>query len=833
VLGNLIGVQADGVSPLGNDSHGISFAASPSNTTIGSSAAPNRIAHNGDDGVSVATGSANRIRFNSIHSNANLGIDLAPNGVTPNDAMDSDSGPNLLQNYPTITGVTSIGGTTIVSRTFNGVANANITFDFYHSASCDSSGNGEGEVHFGSSTIMTDGAGNSNVNITFNNTPIFPGRVVTATATDAAGNTSEFSNCAEVPPLIVNTTQDPGDGTCTVGHCSLREAISAANVTTEPDVINFAIGSGMQTIQPTSALVISAPVEIDGTSQPGYADAPIIEISGLLAPAGSTGLNLTGGTGSTIRGLVLNRWQTSILLGPASSAARILGNYIGTDVAGTVDLGTGSDGIFVNDSDSNLIGGTGETDGNVISGNNGDGIRMNGAGATGNQVVGNIIGLDVTGTADLGNSGDGIDLNDSASSNIIGGATLEHRNIISGNGSDGVEIQGGGNTGNQVLGNFIGTNPDDATGLGNGGAGVNIVDSAPGNIIGGALRNVIARNSGAGVAIASGTTNQVLANAIYANGGLGIDLGSNGVTANDEDDPDSGANNLQNFPLLTSAGFDFDQVWINGTLNSVPSTTYTIQFFHNTACDASGNGEGALFSGSVQVTTNAGGDASFGLIIVPPGIANNGAFITATARSATGNTSEFSPCRQVLDDADDDNDGYPDEAESGAILCTLSDNDDGTAPVNDDALVNDGCPAVGASEAACADSTDNDADTRVNDGCPQAGTYSEGQFRIGTGANDPCGTNGWPSDFVSGSIPDSTNKSNIVDLTFFLAPTRKLDRSPGHANYNARLDLQPGKGAFGQWININDMTSLFSGISGSPPMFANTRAFDKICPWPP
>jgi hypothetical protein len=240
-----------------------------------------------------------------------------------------------------------------------------------------------------------------------------------------------------------------------------------------------------------------------------------------------------------------------------------------------------------------------------------------------------------------------------------------------------------------------------------------------------------------------------------------------------------------------------------------------------------------LFSASVQVTTNAGGDASFGVIIVPPGVSNDGAFITATARSAAGNTSEFSPCVQVLDDADDDNDGYADEAEGGATLCAMAVNDDGSAPVNDDALVNDGCPAVGPAEASCADSIDNDGDLSVNDGCSQAGTYSEGQFRIGTGRNDPCGLDGWPSDFVSGSIPDSTNKSNIVDLTFFLAPTRKLDTSPGHPNYNVRLDLQPGKGAFAQWININDMTSLFSGASGNPPMFNNTRAFDKTCPWPP
>ncbi|HSP56489.1 MAG TPA: hypothetical protein VLS25_12985, partial [Dehalococcoidia bacterium] len=101
-------------------------------------------------------------------------------------------------------------------------------------------------------------------------------------------------------------------------------------------------------------------------------------------------------------------------------------------------------------------------------------------------------------------------------------------------------------------------------------------------------------------------------------------------------------------------------------------------------------------------------------------------------------------------------------------------------------------------------------DGMVDDGCPggqaQVGAYSEAQFRIGLGDQDPCGTNGWPSDFVSGGIPDSTNKVNILDLTSMLAPVRRLGTSPGHPNFGSRYDLSPGRGPFTSWINAADIT---------------------------
>lgn len=187
-------------------------------------------------------------------------------------------------------------------------------------------------------------------------------------------------------------------------------------------------------------------------------------------------------------------------------------------------------------------------------------------------------------------------------------------------------------------------------------------------------------------------------------------------------------------------------------------------------------------------------------------------------------------------DPDGDNDGYNNNAEAGTPLCSGTVNDDQA----DDALVNDGCPAAGPAEVACAGSADDDADTFPNDGCPQSGTFSEGQFNIGTNQLGPCSVGAeagpspsWPSDFASGGIPNSTDRITVTDLTSFLAPARRLDTSPGHANFNARWDLIPGRGLFANMINVNDLTALIAGPSGFPPMFGGVKAFGgPLCTGP-
>jgi hypothetical protein len=161
---------------------------------------------------------------------------------------------------------------------------------------------------------------------------------------------------------------------------------------------------------------------------------------------------------------------------------------------------------------------------------------------------------------------------------------------------------------------------------------------------------------------------------------------------------------------------------------------------------------------------------------------------------------------------DCDGDGFDGSAEAGTLLCGNTVNDDAW----DDSTVNDGCPSVTG----------------------QVGLYSEAQFNLSTSDQDACGYSGWPLDFISGGIPDSTNRINITDLVSFLAgPSgRRLDTRPGDTAYSRRWDLIPGPNAgTGTWIQVGDLTALFGGFTGFPPMSFGNKVFGTpfVCPWPP
>jgi len=275
--------------------------------------------------------------------------------------------------------------------------------------------------------------------------------------------------------------------------------------------------------------------------------------------------------------------------------------------------------------------------------------------AGGNTVEGNYVGTDVSGTVDLGNEV-GIYV-ESVPNNMIGGTTPQARNLISGNREAGVYLWNPGATGNAVRGNLIGTDASGTEALGNGSVGIWIVD-ASNNTVGGSeagARNVISGNSGPGISVFGGTANAFVENQIFANAGLGIDLvggteDANGVTANDDQDPDAGANNLQNFPVFTSATTDLVTV-VDGTLNSLPDETFRIEFFANQAPDPSGHGEGRQYLGSTDVTTDANGDVT--ITFTPPANVAPGMFVAATATRLDANldpveTSEFSAAIQVI-----------------------------------------------------------------------------------------------------------------------------------------------------------------------------------------
>ncbi len=162
--------------------------------------------------------------------------------------------------------------------------------------------------------------------------------------------------------------------------------------------------------------------------------------------------------------------------------------------------------------------------------------------------------------------------------------------------------------------------------------------------------NSIYYNSGDGIRIAGGSGHTLTWNAILDNGGLGINLGGDGVTANDPGDGDIGANDLINYPVVIRTTIDefyFDTT-VEGIYNGLPNADYTLEFFSNAQCDPSGFGEGDYFLGSINITTDDNGNASFNEIFYG-GEGEfqgefGGEFITATATDSFGNTSEFSQC---------------------------------------------------------------------------------------------------------------------------------------------------------------------------------------------
>ncbi|MDP6722002.1 MAG: thrombospondin type 3 repeat-containing protein, partial [Pirellulaceae bacterium] len=310
---------------------------------------------------------------------------------------------------------------------------------------------------------------------------------------------------------VVNSTGDApdnliGDGICftggtnAIGHpeCTLRAAFQETNAHPVMNTVAFFIptndvgyniGTGAYTIQPASALPsITAPVTIDGTTQPGFLGVPIIEIDGTNAGLTVDGIVVLGGN-SVIKGMIVNRFDASAIVLDTQGATFVVGNYIGTDVTGTLPLGNNGNGISIVGSPVNTVGGTTTAERNVISANK-NGVSVTGAGAIGNLIIGNNIGTDVTGAADLGNAEYGVSIV-GATDNTVGGIETGAGNTIAFNGS--------------------------------------------GSAFGGVL---IKSNSVA-------ERNAVLSNSIRDNDGLGIDLGGDGVTANDAGDIDTGANGLQ------------------------------------------------------------------------------------------------------------------------------------------------------------------------------------------------------------------------------------------------------------------------------------------------
>lgn len=389
--------------------------------------------------------------------------------------------------------------------------------------------------------------------------------------------------------INVNSTADPGNGVCDATECTLREAITAANSQAGLDAITFNIpGNGPFTIQPTTPLpTITDPVLIDGYSQPQA--SPNIQLNPVKDGSSFT---------------ILIELDGSLL----------------------DDRGNGLD----------ITAATGIVRGLKINHFPDAGIRLaspeNGGGFT---ITGNMIGND--GNESRAN-GDGILL--LSANNTVGGTTPDTYNVISGNTYAGIRIVA---PNNRVLGNLIGVDADGIRELGNG-VGI-VVSGASNNLIGAEnhpFGNVISFNHTFGLRVEGNATgNQLQHNLMFGNMGLGIELGNDGVTPNDPLDSDTGPNNLQNFPVLTTAEKNDSTLAVRGALNSTPNTAFHMEFFSSRACDPSGFGEGNEFLGTAEITTDQQGGANFTVRFAVP---EEGPFVTAIATDPAGNTSEFAHC---------------------------------------------------------------------------------------------------------------------------------------------------------------------------------------------
>lgn len=446
----------------------------------------------------------------------------------------------------------------------------------------------------------------------------------------------------------VTTTNDAGAG-------SLRQAILDANDHPGADAIHFQIpGVGLHILMPQSELpALTEPTTVSGLTEDVASCAswpPTLQVvlDGSEAGADANGLTLLGDD-SIVTGLVIRRFDGYGIDVQSNENTRIRCNFIGTSAAGSSSLGNIEGGVRLLGSIDSTVGGSLESQRNLISGN-GYGVSISGA-SNGTEVVGNYIGTNAAGTAAIANA---VGVRSRSADVTIGGEAPAGGNLISGNGTA-ILILGPTAIGNLVFGNRIGLDAAGEPTLGNG-TGIAVNAGASATLVGSTLEglgNEIAGNTSNGVQLFNDDTtlgNTIRGNSIHENGGLGIALSGSDTepTPNDPGDDDEGPNRLQNSPDLVSATQDGEApIEVTYFVDSVPGDAgypITVDFY---VADADGE-EGRSWIGSDEFEA---ADHAAGLpVVVPiflffldPGPHE----LVATATDADGNTSEFSPAVTV------------------------------------------------------------------------------------------------------------------------------------------------------------------------------------------
>ena len=359
--------------------------------------------------------------------------------------------------------------------------------------------------------------------------------------------------------------------------------------------------------------------------------------------------NTIGGTTPTSGNVISGNRSAGIALLLNSSSNLIKGNYIGTDKTGMQAVGNYNGIVFDNGSSLNIIGGISSSTRNIISGNTKRGIEI--TNASSNIILGNYIGSNKYGTAAISN-GVGIFLLASAAQyNQIGSNTPSSGNLISGNDNMGIDLQGSFNT---IMGNLIGVKIDGASALPNGAVGIWIRNGYDNQIGGNSIEagNIIAHHTGDGIRVDNGMLsnalrNKISHNAIFANANLGIDLGydqanTQGNSYNDEEDADSGPNQLQSFADMQMPIYYPETQSLSITYHIPSAPIYaayplSVEFF---IADERGQGQTCIGSDIYALIDYLNGPTKTILLASPIPITAMGNLVN-TVTDASNNTSEF------------------------------------------------------------------------------------------------------------------------------------------------------------------------------------------------
>ena len=450
---------------------------------------------------------------------------------------------------------------------------------------------------------------------------------------------------------VDNTTSQTVINTNDSGTGSLRAAINSANSSAGFTAIKFHIGNDCSTLKVIKLLSklpdITQSLSIDGSTQPGASanttsacialDGSVVNANALHVPAG-----VADGMHVRVSDLGFEGFgQNATVRLDGGSAHVITGNFVGSGAMNGLTIGASGFDIGPGVHDVQI--GSDEAAGPNHFGLVGNPVRVLGASggkpsAHDNAIRGNVITAENVGTSIM----------------VAGHDNILANNLVGASQSDAILLTGTDAYANLLTGNQLGTIY--GTSIGNKFAGVRITGGAHDNT----LRGNDIQNNDAGVVVESGLHNKLRANSIANNTTLGIDLGGDGVTDND-DDSDIGAlllpNRGLNFPDLTYAAGTNRTGEIDGTLQSTKGS-YIVDVYASATCDGNGHGEGAQWIASKTLSIDPIANlpiatAAFKIYFFiengSPALPGN-AQITATTTDADGNTSEFSQCARYLPD---------------------------------------------------------------------------------------------------------------------------------------------------------------------------------------